>query len=353
MKRIIVVSALACVAADAVAQSSVTLFGYIGAGVRWTDGVKGGSQVGFDNNAISGNIFGIKGAEDLGGGMQAIFMLQSGFLTGSGALAKSPGLLFSQMAYVGLSGPYGRVTFGRQLNALEDIGIALDPNSAQGQSLSTIPGVVWGGNFFTNDSRFNNTIKYVGTFGGATVRGSYSPGGVAGNQRAGSNVAVGTSYRFRTLLLGAAYQTTWNADASQWARTIMGGASWQVGPARLYLSYSDLAVSAAKAGAPERRDRIPAVGIVYQVTPFLQLSGATYYDFAQNLKNAAGADGRKLTSYAMLQYFLSKRTSLYAEFDRNGFSGAYKKDQTNIGGLSLRPDGRTVTGVSVGMITQF
>ncbi|MET1536243.1 porin [Burkholderia sola] len=353
MKRIIVVSALACASANAVAQSSVTLFGYVGGGVRWTDGVKGGSQVGFDNNAISGNLFGLKGVEDLGGGVQAIFMLQSGFLTGTGALSKSQGLLFSQMSYVGLSGTFGRVTFGRQLNAAEDIGIALDPNAAQGQSLATNPGVVWGGNFFTNDSRFNNTIKYAGTFGGVTVRGSYSPGGTAGNQRAGSNVAVGTSYRYQTLLLGVAYQTTWNADASQWARTIMGGASWQVGPARLYLSYSDLAVSAAKAGAPERRDRIPAVGIVYQITPFLQFSGATYWDFGHNLKNAAGADGRKLTSYAMLQYFLSKRTSLYAEFDRNGFSGAYKKDPTNVAGLSLRPDGRAVTGVSVGMITQF
>ncbi|KVO31631.1 porin [Burkholderia ubonensis] len=353
MKRIIVVSALACLAADAVAQSSVTLFGYVGGGVRWTDGVKGGSQVGFDNNAISGNIFGLKGAEDLGGGLQAIFMLQSGFLTGTGALAKSPGLLFSQVSYVGLSGTFGRVTFGRQLNAAEDIGIAFDPNYAQGLTLATNPGAVWAGNFFTLDSRFNNTMKYVGTFGGATVRGSYSPGGTAGNQRAGSNVAVGASYRFRTLSLGVAYQTTWNADASQWARTVMGGASWQIGPGRVYLSYSDLAVSAANAAAPERRDRIPAVGIVYQFTPFLQFSGATYYDFGQNLKNAAGTDGRKLTSYAMLQYFLSKRTSLYAEFDRNGFSGAYKRDPTNVAGLSLRPDGRTVTGVSVGMITQF
>ncbi|AOK29734.1 MULTISPECIES: porin [Burkholderia] len=352
MKRIFVVSALACLSANVVAQSSVTLFGYLGGGARWVDGTKGGNQLGFDNNVISGNIFGLKGAEDLGGGMQAIFMLQSGFLTGTGSLSKAS-ILFSQMSYVGLSGAFGRVTFGRQLNAAEDVGISLDPNSAQGIILATMPGVVWGGNFFTNDSRFNNTAKYVGGFGGLTLRGSYSPGGVTGNQRAGSNVAVGTSYRFRTLLLGVAYQTTWNANASQWARTIMGGASWQIGPARLYVNYSDLAVSAAAAGAAQRHDRIPGIGAVYQITPYLQFTGATYYDFASNLKNVGGADGRKLTSYAMLEYFLSKRTRLYAEFDRNGFSGAYKKDPTNVSALALRPDGRTVTGVSLGMITQF
>jgi len=353
MKRIIAVSALACLSANAVAQSSMTLFGYLGGGVRWVDGMKGGNAFGFDSNVISGNAFGLKGAEDLGGGVQAIFTLLSGFTTGTGALAKGPGTLFSQWSYVGLSGPFGRVTFGRQLNAAEDIGVALDPNSAQGVTLATMPGVIWGGNFFTLDSRFNNTIKYVGVSGAVTVRGSYSPGGVAGNPRAGSNVAFGTSYRFRTLLLGIAYQTTWSADASQWARTIMGGANWQVGPARLYLSYSDLAVSAATASAVQRHDRIPGVGIVYQVTPYLQFTGATYYDFGSNLKNVGGADGRKLTSYAMLEYFLSKRTRLYAEFDRNGFSGAYKKDPANVSALALRPDGRTVTGVSLGMITQF
>jgi predicted porin len=55
----------------------------------------------------------------------------------------------------------------------------------------------------------------------------------------------------------------------------------------------------------------------------------------------------------MVEYFLSKRSELYVEFDRNGFSGAYKKDPTNVSALNLRPDGRAVTGVSIGMITQF
>lgn len=60
-----------------------------------------------------------------------------------------------------------------------------------------------------------------------------------------------------------------------------------------------------------------------------------------------------MTSYAMLEYFLSKRSELYVEFDRNGFSGAYKKDPTNVSALNLRPDGRTVSGVSIGVMTQF
>ncbi|MDN7516354.1 porin [Burkholderia sp. AU45251] len=352
MKKAAMIGVAMTIAGGAHAQSSVMLFGTIGAGVRWVDGVKGGHQIGFDNNTVSGNYFGIRGTEDLGGGLKAVFVLQSAFSSGNGALVSSS-TFFTKNAYVGLSGGFGRLTLGRQLNAAEDVGVTLDPNSAQGPSLAAVPGIVWGGNFFTLDARFNNTIKYVGRFGGFTLRGSYSPGGVAGSSRANMNYALAASYQYQTLVFATAFQRTYNASASQWAQSTINGATWQIGPARAYLSYSTLAVSAASAGGPERRDRIPSLGLVYQITPFLQFTGAGYYDFASNLKNVSGADGRKLTTYAMLEYFLSKRTELYLEFDRNGFSGAYKRDPTNVSGLSLTPDGRTVTGVSIGMITQF
>lgn len=352
MRRLTLGMIALAIGGSAHAQSSVTLFGTLGGGVRWTDGGKGGQQVGFDNNPIAGNTLGFTGKEDLGGGVRAVFLLQSGFNLGTGAL-KSSSTLFSQRAYVGLEGGFGRLTLGRQLNAAEDIGVQLDPNQANGSTLAMTPGIVWGGNFFTLDARFNNTIKYVGRLGGFALRASYSPGGVAGDWHTGTNLSVGASYQFRSLLLAAAYQKTYSATTDQWAKTAMGGATWQLGPTRLYLSYSTLAVSAASAAGSERRDNIPGVGIVYQITPTLQFTGATYYDMASNLKNVAGADGRKMTSYAMLEYFLSKRSELYVEFDRNGFSGAYKKDPTNVSALNLRPDGRTVSGVSIGVMTQF
>ncbi|KDB07363.1 hypothetical protein LIG30_3272 [Burkholderia sp. lig30] len=351
--KIVLTTVAAMMAGGAQAQSSVTLFGSVGGGVRWVDGLKGGHQVAFDSNIISGNSFGLKGTEDLGQGLKAIFTLQSGFVTGTGGLASASGPLFSKAAYVGLATDAWRVTLGRQLSAAEDVGVALDPDAAQGSSMAIVPGVVWAGNFFTLDSRFNNMVKVVGKAGGLTLRGSYSVGGVAGNTRAGSTLAFGSTYQYQTLLVGAAYQKTYNATASQWAQTAIGGAAWQLGPARMYLSYSALWVTAATSGGLERRDDIPAVGLVYRATPFLQLSTATYYDIGKNLKYKRGSDGRKLTTYAMVEYFLSKRTELYLEYDRNGFSGAYKTDPANVSALNLRPDGRAVTGVSIGMITQF
>ncbi|MBP0609484.1 MULTISPECIES: porin [Burkholderia] len=352
-RKMVLAMAAVTMAGGANAQSSVTLFGTLGGGVRWVDGLKGGHQLGFDSNIISGNSFGLKGTEDLGQGLKAIFTLQSGFVTGTGGLASASSPLFSKAAYVGLGTDAWRVTLGRQLNAAEDVGVSLDPDAAQGTSLAIVPGVVWVGNFFTLDSRFNNVVKIVGKTGGLTLRGSYSVGGVAGNTRAGSNLAVGATYQYQTLMVGAAYQKTYNATASQWAQSAIGGATWQLGPAKLYLSYSGLWVTAPTSAGIERRDDIPAVGLVYRITPFLEFSTATYYDIARNLKYARGSDGRKLTTYAMFNYFLSKRTQLYVEYDRNGFSGAYKRDPANVASLNLRPDGKAVTGMSVGMITQF
>ncbi len=353
IKSVILPSVVAAMAGGAEAQSSVTLFGTVGGGIRWVDGIKGGHQIAFDNSIISGNNVGLRGTEDLGQGLKAIFALQSGFLTGTGNLWYPSDALFSQAAYVGLASSSWRVTLGRQLSAAEDVGVALDPDSAQGANLAIVPGIVFAGNFFTLDSRFNNTVKLFGKAGGLTLRGSYALGGVTGNTRAGSNLAFGGIYQYQTLLVGAAYQKIYNANASQWAQTALGGIAWQLGLARLYLSYSSLRVSATTPGGAERRDDIPAVGLGYQITPFLRLSTATYLDIARNLGNVRGSDGRKQTSYAILEYYLSKRTELYLEFDRNGFSGAYKKDPTNVAALNLRPDGRTVTGASIGMSTQF
>lgn len=66
MRNILLASLLATTAGSVNAQSSVTLFGIVGGGVRWTDGVKGGHQIGLDNNIVSGNSFGMLGTEDLG-----------------------------------------------------------------------------------------------------------------------------------------------------------------------------------------------------------------------------------------------------------------------------------------------
>lgn len=346
------VVALGMLSGTSYAQSSVTLYGDIGGGIRWTNGMKGGAALGYDNSIISINQFGFTGREDLGGGLKAIFRLAGAFNSGTGAL-KTAGTEFSQQALVGLTGDFGRLTFGRQLNANTDFGILIDPTGGNGQSLAIEPGVLYGTNYFTLDSRFNNTIKYLGQLGGFRFGVSYSPGGVAGDTRAGTNLSGAAMYQWGPALGGVSYQKTWNTSATQWAQTFQAGGTLQIGNARLYLSYDDLSVTGTTASAPSRRDKIPGGGVVWSVTPAFQLTAACIQDIASNLGNVEGAGGHKLTTYAIAEYYFSKRTELYAEVDHNGFSGAYRFDPSNILALGLNPGGYSLTGASIGLLTRF
>lgn len=350
MKKMLFATALLATASLANAQSSVTLFGTVGGGVRWTNGLKGGSAISYDNDIVGGNAIGFTGSEDLGGGVKAIFKLTAGFSSGNGAMGN---VFFSNDAWVGIDSAYGRLTFGRQFNAFEDMALTLDPSNGRGTTAVNVPLALIDTSPFTLDTRFNNTAKYKNKFGGLTVAGSYSVGGVAGNTRGGSNYAVSARYQYGTLLGGTGYQRSYNATASQWGQNFQVGGAWQLGSTRIYANYTTLSVTGASAFAPQRRDKIPDGGIVYQVTPAFVLTAAFYDDIASNLSNVKGKDGHKVSYYAIAEYFLSKRTELYAEVDRNGFSGGYKTDPTNIAALGMRPGGSGVTGVSIGMLTQF
>src|SRR5258708_33555747 len=109
------------VTGSAFAQSSVTLYGAIDNGLGYQSSqtalgsTSGGrSSVKMFNGVWLGSRFGLKGAEDLGGGNKAIFTLEEGFNSGNGGLATN-GLMLSRQAVVGVSKDnYGSLTAGRQ-----------------------------------------------------------------------------------------------------------------------------------------------------------------------------------------------------------------------------------------------
>ncbi len=86
----------------------VTLYGVVDAGISYVSNQKeAGSSAGHSNFAMTNNsttpdLFGLRGSEDLGGGLKAIFTLENGFTLTNGALAQH-GLLFGHQAFAGLS----------------------------------------------------------------------------------------------------------------------------------------------------------------------------------------------------------------------------------------------------------
>jgi predicted porin len=91
-------------ASSAHAQSSVTLYGLIDAGLMYTNNVASGTAHGPLWQATSGNVngsrFGVRGAEDLGGGVKALFVLENGFNVQNGKLGQD-GRMFGRQAYAG------------------------------------------------------------------------------------------------------------------------------------------------------------------------------------------------------------------------------------------------------------
>lgn len=105
--------------AMAYAETSVTLYGVIDEGISYTQ-VRGGdgkrSRFGLSNGLESGSLWGLKGTEDLGDGLQAVFQLESGFDSRTGGVQQN-NRLFGRQATVGLrSDSWGRLDLGRQTN---------------------------------------------------------------------------------------------------------------------------------------------------------------------------------------------------------------------------------------------
>jgi predicted porin len=120
MKRIIAITALAGLAVTALAQpapagSSVTIYGLADLGVEHLTNVGAGGSSLTRMPGLTGSLpsrLGFRGSEDLGGGLKAVFTLEMGLALDTGTLNQG-GRGFGRQAFVGLAGPWGAVTLGR------------------------------------------------------------------------------------------------------------------------------------------------------------------------------------------------------------------------------------------------
>lgn len=172
---------------------------------------------GMFNGGMGGSNFGFKGSEDLGGGMKAIFKLESGFNSFDGALnngvasvannaagakqvttngdSSLAGQFFNREAWVGLSSSWGTLTFGRNNSLGYDALIAYD---IMGGSYVFSPfGYFgsYGGGGFTEDYRIDNSVKYrFKADNGLNVGALYKFGGQAGSTDAQSELQLTLGY---------------------------------------------------------------------------------------------------------------------------------------------------------------
>jgi len=152
----------------------VTLYGLIENGVDFVNNSAGHTYTAMKDGAytgIYGSRWGLVGREELGGGLAAIFRIESGFNTQNGALGQG-GLAFGRQAYVGLqSKDVGTVTAGRQYDSVVDFLQFAGTGSQVGGIATHASDIDNVGNSF----RVNNAIKYMSPIlGGVRVSGLVS-----------------------------------------------------------------------------------------------------------------------------------------------------------------------------------
>jgi predicted porin len=309
MKQKIIAALLFC-SGSAFAQSSVTLYGLMDAGVTYTNNVSTstshGAAVQFISGSSQGDRWGLKGSEDLGGGLKTVFVLEGGFVLSNGELGQG-GLLFGRQAYVGLSSNWGTLTLGRQYDFIGDFmpAYAIGANTPAGLLAWSLPAYAAGG--YTLDNRvwgdeINNTVKYISpNIAGFTLGGMYGFGNVAGSIGTDSSTNFYVSFDHGPFSAAVSYLSIHNATSTANTTEYAGGASYNLGPARFFGMITDVQLSS---GTKQRATTYEG-GMLYQITPALALAGG--YQFQHRNNDLGSANQFTLSA----DYYLSKRTDVY------------------------------------------
>ncbi|WP_250502110.1 porin [Caballeronia sp. AZ7_KS35] len=322
MKKSLIAAISVIMASTACAQSSVTLYGTLDAGLLYQskNGGPGGggksdhSLVMFNGSGNqSANFFGLLGTEDLGGGWKAGFNLQGQFDIGSGALQSSSSL-FSQKANIFLENPYGRLTLGKQIDPAYVALVRVDPLeysqsfSAAGpwyllEGKNAVPAqTVWESN--------SASYSYKGHDFSASAL--YRFGNAPGSLSQGRAISTGVSYDNGTVLGAASFLTQNDSTGRRDLRIWALGAGYRIGDFIIRGVYEDFDLPQGNSdvviGATPRSHVImTGGGVTWKITPANSLTAAYY--FSENRMDTTNAT----SSYVLNDdYWLSRRTKLYA-----------------------------------------
>lgn len=328
MKKTIIGAACALIgtfcASPAMAESQVSVYGLVDTGLVWTNNANNNGDSVVKMPGLTGTLpsrLGFRGVEDLGGGTQAIFALETGFGPDTGIVG-SGNRLFGRAAYVGLKNSrYGTLTLGRQINMTI---LSMVKSDVLGPNLFSISGI----DPYIPNARSDNAIGYVGNFSELTIGATYSlgrdtsaaggpaatncAGEVAGNARAcrqwtallgydNKVFGVTSSYDIMYGNTGAAAGLT-SSDSSDRRATLNAYA--MVGPARIGGGVIDREKKAVTV-VNSLKSALYYLGVSYPIAPALVADAQIAH---LDIKNS----GDDTTLAALrLTYSLSKRSAVY------------------------------------------
>ena len=305
------------------AQSSLTLFGTMDAGITYVSNEKGHSAVILSNGNNIPNFWGLRGSEDLGGGTKAVFLLMNQYNLGTGTIIGDSSGLFARNAYVGLSNNrWGTLTAGQQYDFMYD---SLTAKGMEAGSLYAgffnyrqgpfavlgIPGNLTGSADFdrvAGTARVSNSVKYTSAnYGGFSFGALYGFGGQPGALSTDNAISFGANYDHGAFGAGVAYveqkYPSMN-NGHDGLRNWGAGVHYLIGSVYTNLLYTNTrnTLTGAAINAVE-------VGADWHIAPAWSL-GADYQYWKGNEQLK---DDSAHQIAATLRYSLSKRTLVYVE----------------------------------------
>lgn len=367
--RLTKMAGMLALAGAAQAQTSVQLYGAVDSGLfrQSTSAASfsptatpGGGVTRLKDGGIYSSSIGIRGSEDLGGGYQLNVKLQGVFDSATGRFGLSDttgvGTLFNQFATLGVSGPAGSFTAGRQIIPMIYAMAETDVRAAQyfGSILTGWIGINtasgWAGaNTNTPIGALYDSNALV--YNSPVLRGfssalEYALGESPGNGKAGSRQSVVLKYANAGLRISAAYYNAHDSNPAPGAARTGANNNRMVYLGALY-AFDKFTVSASYTNGknPEASGRVNhdlyGLGLGYQFTSLLKVTSGAYYIKDKNL---AANTSTELVAGA--EYSLSKRTILYAQLGHVNNKGTM--NQTIEFAAPVAP-GRSTTATMLGV----
>ena len=316
-KNLIAVAALATLAVSAQAQSSVTLYGNVDAGlayVKTKTGSVSNSQNLVESSILTESFFGLKGQEDLGG-LKAVFKLESSIAVDTGAAVGGAAGFWDKNAYVGVAGDFGTVKLGRQESLFKTEAAAFDAFGVSG-TLAVSQLFINKAGATALGGSWQNAVGYTSpSLSGLTLSAQHSAR--EGNAVSGANAvnggatAIGANYTAGALGLSAVYGDVRSTNATLAAtqqQAWLLGASYDFGVVKAFAQYGQNKAENA-AGAETGKDKFYQLGAVVPVTQ----AGAVHAAYGQiKNDNGAAADTESRKFSLAYHHTLSKRTGVYA-----------------------------------------
>ncbi|MCM5572435.1 porin [Burkholderiaceae bacterium FT117] len=329
-KSLLALAILGAFAGGAAAQANLTLYGIadVGIGMADTDGPGSDSAVNVFDSVQSSSRLGIRGSEDLGNGLKAVFNIEAAVNYDTGAASSR---FWGRRAVVGLAGGFGEIRLGRDYTP---------GRSVIGKTDVMDLGLF--GNWLTFSdnggvtSRASNGLHYTGKFGGVTLRAMYASGeadNVSTPSGDGDMVGVSAVYEGGPLTVQGYYQSrefdngTGGTDS---ADEYGLGAQYRFGGIRVALNYGMADTDQPAGGSVEHQ----AIGLGLGAKLG---SGELLFNYIRQEVDAAGDPEAKSFAIAYV-HPLSKRTNLYATYgqlkNEGGAAFELAKASGSVGGAA-------------------